>query len=121
MIPCQEKQTSSTLYSHIIFFALQYHINMSMVSLLYSHDDCEKLLIYSTLYCYPSPQQKTANNFLETEAEVSHDGDEVSSDETDCEGELDSSFVDDCTQLSQDPAVELVHPNPIFFIMYICS
>ncbi|KAK4304795.1 hypothetical protein Pmani_023272 [Petrolisthes manimaculis] len=52
-------------------------------------------------------KQKTTKAFLETEAEVSHDGDEVSSDETDCEGELDSSFVDDCTQLSQDPAVDM--------------
>ncbi|KAK3869546.1 hypothetical protein Pcinc_025153 [Petrolisthes cinctipes] len=52
-------------------------------------------------------RQKTTKAFLETEAEVSHDGDEVSSDETDCEGELDSSFVDDCTQLSQDPAVDM--------------
>lgn len=89
-----------------------------MVSLLYRHYDCEKLHMYTPLFCFSLPQQKTANNFLETEAEVSHDGDEVSSDETDCEGELDSSFVDDCTQLSQDPAVELVHTNPLFFIIY---
>lgn len=74
-----------------------------------------------TLFCFPSPQQKTANNFLETEAEVSRDGDEVSSDETDCEGEFDISFVDDCTQQTQDPAVELVHPNLMSFILYIHS
>ncbi|XP_063601485.1 uncharacterized protein LOC134777593 isoform X2 [Penaeus indicus] len=54
-------------------------------------------------------RDKLKNNFIHNEAELSEDGEGVSSDES--EGEhldrYDESFVDDCTQLSQDAAVDM--------------
>ncbi|XP_047480213.1 uncharacterized protein LOC125032872 [Penaeus chinensis] len=52
---------------------------------------------------------KLRNNFIHNEAELSEDGEGVSSDESEGEhlDKYDESFVDDCTQLSQDAAVDM--------------
>nr|XP_027236772.1 uncharacterized protein LOC113828030 isoform X1 [Penaeus vannamei] len=49
------------------------------------------------------------NNFIHNEAELSEDGEGMSSDESEGEhlDKYDESFVDDCTQLSQDAAVDM--------------
>lgn len=51
---------------------------------------------------------KRKNQFIEEEAEVSEDGVSVSSDESDAvKEEYDYSFVDDCSQKSQDAGVDM--------------
>ncbi|XP_042855878.1 Fanconi anemia group M protein-like isoform X2 [Penaeus japonicus] len=52
---------------------------------------------------------KRKHNFIHDEAELSEEGERVSSDESEGEhlDKYDESFVDDCTQLSQDAAVDM--------------
>lgn len=63
------------------------------------------------------------SNFIHNEAELSEDGEGVSSDESEGEhlDKYDESFVDDCTQLSQDTAVEYVlfqiFPEKVFIFI----
>ncbi|XP_042234088.1 Fanconi anemia group M protein-like isoform X2 [Homarus americanus] len=56
----------------------------------------------------PGKFKKKKNNFIEDEAELSKDGQDVSSDESEGhEDEYDNSFVDDCTQMTQDTAIDM--------------
>lgn len=56
----------------------------------------------------PHKDIKKKNLFIEDEAEVSENDDCVSSDEQEeDEGNYDHSFVDDCTQLTQDTSIDM--------------
>ena len=53
--------------------------------------------------CFKRQRRQAGCGFLDTEAELSGEESCVSSDESEGgDGELEMSFVDDCTQLSQD-------------------
>lgn len=76
------------------------------------------VLMFSFHVCL-MPFQK--HNFIHDEAELSEEGERVSSDESEGEhlDKYDESFVDDCTQLSQDAAVEYVGLRPSLKKFYI--